>query len=55
MNNKVNRDTICALVEMEAADGKMCKFQASDTKSHLQIIRSIPSSKAEFFQGFKKI
>jgi len=39
---KSNRGTICTLVEMQAADGKTRKVQASDTKGLLRIIQSIP-------------
>lgn len=45
-----NWGTICPLVEMEAADGKRRKIQASDTKGLLRIIQSIPSPKAEPFK-----
>lgn len=45
-----NWGTICLLVEMEAADGKKRKIQASDTKGLLRIIQSIPSPKAEPFK-----
>lgn len=45
-----NWGTICPLVEMEAADGKKRKIQASDTKGLLRIIQSIPSQKAEPFK-----
>lgn len=45
-----NWGTICPLVEMEAADGKKRKIQASDTKGLLRIIQSIPSPKAEPFK-----
>jgi DNA-damage-inducible protein D len=47
---KSNWGTICTLVEMEAADGKMRKIQGSDTKGLLRIIQSIPSPKAEPFK-----
>lgn len=47
---KSNWGTICTLVEMEAADGKRRKIQASDTKGLLRIIQSIPSQKAEPFK-----
>ncbi len=47
---KSNWGTICTLVEMEAADGKRRKVQASDTKGLLRIIQSIPSPKAEPFK-----
>lgn len=46
----VNWGTICPLVEMEAADGKRRKIQASDSKGMLRIIQSIPSPKAEPFK-----
>ena len=45
-----NWGTICPLVEMQAADGKMRKVQASDKKGLLRIIQSIPSPKAEPFK-----
>lgn len=47
---KSNWGTICTLVEMEAADGKRRRIQASDTKGLLRIIQSIPSPKAEPFK-----
>ncbi len=47
---KLNWGTICTLVEMQAADGKRRKVQASDTKGLLRIIQSIPSPKAEPFK-----
>lgn len=47
---KINWGTICTLVEMEAADGKRRKIQASDAKGLLRIIQSIPSPKAEPFK-----
>jgi len=47
---KSNWGTICTLVEMETADGKRRKIQASDTKGLLRIIQSIPSPKAEPFK-----
>lgn len=47
---KMNWGTICTLVEMQAADGKRRKVQASDTKGLLRIIQSIPSPKAEPFK-----
>jgi prophage antirepressor-like protein len=47
---KNNWGTICTPVEMVAADGKMRKIQASDTKGLLRIIQSIPSPKAEPFK-----
>ena len=45
-----NWGTICPLVEMQAADGKKRKVQASDAKGLLRIIQSIPSPKAEPFK-----
>ncbi len=45
-----NWGTICPLVEMEAADSKKRKIQASDAKGLLRIIQSIPSPKAEPFK-----
>ena len=47
---KSNWGTICTLVEMSAADGKIRKVQASDAKGLLRIIQSIPSPKAEPFK-----
>lgn len=47
---KSNWGTICTLVAMEAADGKIRKVQASDTKGLLRIIQSIPSAKSEPFK-----
>lgn len=47
---KANWGTICTLVEMEAADGRKRKIQASDAKGMLRIIQSIPSPKAEPFK-----
>ena len=47
---KLNWGTICTLVEMQAADGKRRKIQASDTKGLLRIIQSVPSKKAEPFK-----
>ena len=47
---KSNWGTICTLVEMEAADGKMRKIQGADAKGLLRIIQSIPSPKAEPFK-----
>lgn len=45
-----NWGTICTLLAMRAADGKIRKIQASDTEGILRIIQSIPSSKAEPFK-----
>ena len=45
-----NWGTICPLVQMQAADGKMRKIQASDTEGLFRIIQSIPSKKAEPFK-----
>ena len=42
--------TICSLVEMDAADGKRRKVEASAAKGLLLIIQSIPSPKAESFK-----
>jgi DNA-damage-inducible protein D len=47
---KSNWGTICTLVEMEAAEGKIRKIQASEAKGLLRIIQSIPSPKAEPFK-----
>ncbi len=40
-----NWGTICTLLSMKTADGKMRKIQASDTEGILRIIQSIPSKK----------
>ncbi len=45
-----NWGTICTPVQMQAADGKLRKIQASDTEGILRIIQSIPSPKAEPFE-----
>lgn len=45
-----NWGTICPLVQMQAADGKMRKIQAADTEGLFRIIQSIPSPKAEPFK-----
>ncbi len=45
-----NWGTLCTLLEMKAADGKMRKVQAANTESLLRIIQSIPSPKAEPFK-----
>ena len=45
-----NRGTICTLVQMPAADGKMRKIQAANTEGLLRIIQSISSPKAEPFK-----
>jgi DNA-damage-inducible protein D len=42
-----NWGTICTLVEMKAADGKLRKIQAANTENVLRFIQSIPSPKAE--------
>jgi hypothetical protein len=47
---KDNWGTICTLLEMEAADGKLRKIQAANTEGVLRIIQSIPSPKAEPFK-----
>jgi DNA-damage-inducible protein D len=47
---KNNWGTICTLVEMEAADGKMRKVQAANTQGLLRIVQSIASPKAEPFK-----
>jgi len=46
----INWGTICTLVEMTAADGKLRKIQAADTEGILRVIQSIPSPKAEPFK-----
>ena len=46
----INWGTICTLVEMTAADGKLRKIQAADTECILRVIQSIPSPKAEPFK-----
>ncbi|MFN0174580.1 MAG: BRO family protein [Saprospiraceae bacterium] len=45
-----NWGTICPLVEMVAADGRMRKIQAGNVKGLLRLVQSIPSSKAEPFK-----
>lgn len=45
-----NWGTICTLLPMLAADGKMRKIQASDTEGLFRIIQSISSKKAEPFK-----
>ena len=45
-----NWGTICPLVEMVAADGRMRKVQAANAQGILRIIQSIPSPKAEPFK-----
>ncbi len=45
-----NWGTICPLVQMMAADGKIRKIQAADTEGLFRIIQSIPSKKAEPFK-----
>jgi DNA-damage-inducible protein D len=45
-----NWGTICPLVEMVAADGRMRKVQAANAQGLLRIIQSIPSPKAEPFK-----
>jgi len=47
---KSNWGTICTLVEMKAADGKLRKIQAANTENVLRLIQSIPSPKAEPFK-----
>jgi hypothetical protein len=47
---KNNWGTICTLVEMKAADGKIRKIQAAHTEHILRLIQSIPSPKAEPFK-----
>ena len=47
---KLKWGTICTLVEMKAADGKLRKIQAADTAHILRLIQSIPSPKAEPFK-----
>ena len=51
-NSELNANwgTICTPVEMIAADGKIRKIQAADTKGILRIIQSIPSPQAEPFK-----
>jgi len=50
-----NWGTICPLVQMQAADGKMRKIQASDTEGILRIIQFISSPKAERLGRTEKI
>ncbi len=47
---KNNWGTICTLVEMNAADGRKRKIQASDARGLLRMIQSISSPKAEPFK-----
>ncbi|MDP4699461.1 MAG: BRO family protein [Saprospiraceae bacterium] len=47
---KNNWGTICTLVEMKAADGKIRKIQAAHTEHILRLLQSIPSPKAEPFK-----
>ena len=42
--------TICTLVKMKAADGKMRNIQAATIDGIFRIIQSIPSPKAEPFK-----
>ena len=45
-----NWGTICPLVEMVAADGRMRKIQAANVKGLLRLVQSVPSPKAEPFK-----
>lgn len=45
-----NWGTICTLVDMVAADGRIRKVQAANTEGVLRLIQSIPSPKAEPFK-----
>ena len=45
-----NWGTICTLVEMIAADGKLRKIQSANTEGIFRIIQSVPSAKAEPFK-----
>ena len=45
-----NWGTICTLVEMTAADGRMRKIQSANIEGLLRLIQSVPSPKAEPFK-----
>lgn len=47
---KANWGTICTLLPLKSADGKMRKENVTDTKGIFRIIQSIPSPKAEPFK-----
>ena len=48
--------TICTLVQMPAADGKMRKIQAANTEGLLRIIQSIPSPRQNLLSvGWPKL
>lgn len=53
MELSINWGTICTLLPMLAADGKIRKIQTTDTEGVLRIIQSIPSPKAEPFKRSK--
>lgn len=46
----LNWGTICTLVQMKGADGKIRKQMAADTEGMFRLIQSIPSPKAEPFK-----
>ena len=51
-----NWGTICTLVQMPAADGKMRKIQAANTEGLLRIIQSIPSPRQNLLSvGWPKL
>lgn len=47
---KANWGTICTLLPLKSADGKMHKENVTDTKGLFRLIQSIPSPKAEPFK-----
>lgn len=47
---KSNWGTICTLLPLKSADGKMHKENVTDTKGLFRLIQSIPSPKAEPFK-----
>jgi len=47
---KANWGTICTLLPLKSADGKMHKENVTDTKVLFRLIQSIPSPKAEPFK-----
>lgn len=47
---KANWGTICTLLHLKSADGKMHKENVTDTKGLFRLIQSIPSPKAEPFK-----
>lgn len=47
---KANWGTICTLLPLKSADGKMHKENVTDTKGLFRLVQSIPSPKAEPFK-----